>query len=109
MDAGARHSTFGLDTQKKTVGATERNEHARSSYREQVAQHRADAYVIMDECGTNINLTSIYARAPKGKRAIGSVPRNTDKNTTLIASMTTQGMGPAMLLEGATDSAAFEG
>ncbi len=108
MDAGACHPTFGLDTQKKTVGATERNEHARSAYREQIAQHRADAYVIVDECGSNINLTPIYARAPKGERAIGSVPRNIDKNTTLISSMTTQGMGPAMLLEGATDSAAFE-
>jgi transposase len=50
----------------------------------------------------------MYARAPRGKRAMGSVPRNTKKNTTLIASMTTDGMGPAMLLEGATDTAAFE-
>ena len=63
---------------------------------------------MVDECGSNINLTPRYARAPKGKRAIGSVPRNTNKNTTLIASMTTAGMGPAMLLEGATDTAAFE-
>ncbi len=108
MDVGVRHPTFGLDTQKKTLAATERNQHARSAYRKQVAQHRADAYIIVDECGTNINFTSIYARAPKGERAIGSVPRNTDKNTTLIASMTTQGMGPAMLVAGATDSATFE-
>ena len=56
----------------------------------------------------HINLTPRYARAPKGERAYGSAPRNTKKNTTLIASMTTAGMGAAMLLEGATDSAAFE-
>ena len=56
----------------------------------------------------HINLTPRYARAPKGERAFGSVPRNTNKNTTLIAAMTTAGMGPAMLLEGATDTAAFE-
>ncbi len=64
--------------------------------------------MVVDECGSNINLTPRYARAPKGERAVGSVPRNTTKNTTLIASMTTAGMGPAMLLEGATDTSAFE-
>jgi transposase len=64
--------------------------------------------VIVDECGSNSNLTPRYARAPKGKRAYGSTPRNTEKNTTLIASMTTAGMGPAMLLDGSTDTAAFE-
>lgn len=64
--------------------------------------------MVVDECGSNINLTPRYARAPNGERAYGSVPRNTAKNTTLIASMTTAGMGPAMLLQGATDTAAFE-
>jgi transposase len=63
--------------------------------------------VIVDECGSNINLTPIYARAPRGERAYGRVPRNTEKNTTLIASMTTAGLGPAMTLEGATDTPAF--
>jgi transposase len=63
--------------------------------------------VIVDECGSNINLTPRYARAPRGERAIGAIPRNTEQNTTLIASMTTAGMGPAMLLGGATDTAAF--
>lgn len=108
MDGGAGHSPLGLDAEKKTLGATERDEQARVAYRDQVAQHRADAYVIIDECGSNINLTPIYARAPKGERALGSVPRNTEKNTTLIASLTTHGIGPAMLLDGGTDTAAFD-
>jgi transposase len=63
--------------------------------------------VIVDESGTNLNLTPLYARAPRGERAYGQVPRNTPKNTTLIASLTLAGMGPAMTLEGATDTAAF--
>ncbi len=90
------------------MGATERAEQPRQAYRNRVAGRAADDFVVVDECGSNINLTPRYARAPKGERAIGKVPRNTNKNTTLIASMTTTGMGPAMLLEGATDSAAFE-
>lgn len=68
----------------------------------------ADEFVIVDETGSNLNLTPRYARAPRGMRAVGSVPRNTPPNTTLIAAMSTAGMGAAMVLEGATDAAAFE-
>ena len=90
------------------MGATERDEHARAAYRTRVAARAADDFVVVDECGSNVNLTPVYARAPKGERVYDSVPRNTEKNTTLIAALTTGGMGPAMLLEGATDTAAFE-
>ena len=62
----------------------------------------------MDECGTNIALASLYARAPKGERAFGKAPRNWGKNVTLIASLSAQGMGATMSFEGATDGAAFE-
>jgi transposase len=63
---------------------------------------------VLDECGSNLNLTPRYARAPRGQRAIGYVPRNTPPNTTLIASLTLAGLGPAMILPGATDRVAFE-
>ncbi len=53
-------------------------------------------------------MTRLYARAPKGKRAYGKVPRNRGKNTTLLASMTTEGMGPCLAVEGATTKAVFE-
>jgi transposase len=64
--------------------------------------------VIVDECGSNLNLTPLYARAPRQERAYGHIPRNTPPNTTLIASLTLQGMGPALVLSGATDGSAFE-
>jgi len=63
--------------------------------------------VVIDECGSNLDLTPRYARAPRGTRAIDTTPRNTPVNTTLIAAMTTAGMGPAMLVDGATDTAVF--
>jgi transposase len=54
-------------------------------------------------------MTRLYARAPKGERAYGSVPRNRGKNTVLIASMTLEGaMGEAMALEGSTKAFVFE-
>jgi hypothetical protein len=64
--------------------------------------------VFVDECSTNVALTRLYARAPKGERAFGKAPRNWGKNVTLIASLSTQGVGAAMSVEGSTDGAAFE-
>ena len=108
MDGGASHPPAGLDTQKKTLGATERDEEQRRQFRERVAAEPRDRFVVVDECGSTINLTRLYGRAPRGERAHGRVPRNTAKNTTLIAALSTTGIGPALLLEGATDTAAFE-
>ena len=54
-------------------------------------------------------MTRLRARAPRGERAYGKVPRTRGKNTTLIASITLEGgMGEAMTVEGATDALAFE-
>ena len=64
--------------------------------------------VFVDECSTNIALTRLYARAPKGERAYGKAPRNWGKNVTLICSLGVEGIGAAMNVEGATDGAAFE-
>jgi transposase len=65
--------------------------------------------VFVDESGFNTSMTRLYARAPRGKRAYGKVPRNRGKNTTLIAAITLEGaMGTSMTVEGATDSEAFE-
>ena len=62
----------------------------------------------MDECGTNIGLAPLRARAPKGERAFGKAPRNRGKNTTLLASMGSGGMGPCIAVEGGTTKATFE-
>jgi len=64
--------------------------------------------VFVDECGTHTSMTRLRARAPKGERAYGSVPRNRGKNTTLIASMTAEGMGPCLAVVGSTTKAVFE-
>ncbi len=65
--------------------------------------------VFVDESGFNTSMTRLRARAPKGKRAYGKVPRNRGKNQTLIAAITLEGaMGQSMTIEGATDALAFE-
>lgn len=97
-----------LDAKKKTLGASERNEETRAAWQEHLKQLDARKLVVIDECGSNIALTPLYARAPKGARAYGSVPRNRGKNTTLIASLGWSGMGESMIIEGSTNAAAFE-
>ena len=97
-----------LDAKKKTLGASERNEETRAAWREHLKQLDARKLVVIDECGSNIGLTPLYARAPKGARAYGSVPRNRGKNTTLIAALGWSGMGESMIIEGSTNAAAFE-
>lgn len=97
-----------MDPEKKSLGAAERDEQQRDAFRRRVAVRDAAEFVIVDESGTNLNRTPRYACAPRGERAYGSVPRNTPPNATLIASLTSAGMGPAMLLSGAADTAAFE-
>ena len=64
--------------------------------------------VFVDECGTQTSMTRLRARAPRGERAYGRVPRNRGKNTTLLASMTHEGMGPSMAVVGSTKKAVFE-
>jgi transposase len=98
----------GLDAKKKSLGATERNEEERAAWRENASKLPTEALVFLDECGSNIALTPVYARAPKGERARGSVPRNRGKNTTLIAALSLEGMGAAMILEGSANATAFE-
>lgn len=108
MDPRPGHPAAGLDTKKKSLGASERDEAQRAAYREQISATAAARFVVLDESGSNLNLTRLYARAPRGQRAYGTIPRNTPRNTTVIAALTTAGMGPTMLLEGAMDTAAFE-
>ena len=64
--------------------------------------------VFVDECGTHTSLAPIYGYAPKGERLSLSVPRGRGKNTTLLSSMSLEGMGPSIAVESATTSAVFE-
>ena len=68
----------------------------------------ARSVVFVDEMGTNISLSPLYGWSRKGERANCSVPRNRGKNTTLLASMSVEGMGPSLAVEGATNSEVYK-
>jgi transposase len=96
-----------VDLQKKTLGATERNEEKRSAFRERLEGVDPERLVFVDESSTNIAMVPRYARAPKGERAFGKAPRNWGKNVTLISSITLSGMGPSMSIQGSSDTESF--
>ncbi len=98
-----------MAAQKKTLIAQERDEEERAAWRTEAGGIGPERFVWVDECGTHTSMTRTRARAPRGERAYGKVPRNRGKNTTLIASMRLSGMGEAaMAFEGATDKEVFE-
>jgi hypothetical protein len=97
-----------LDLQKKSVVATERDERARGSFRERLLRGvEPERLRLVDESSTNVALIPRYGRAPKGERARGSAPRNWGKNVTLICSISLEGMGPSMSIEGPSDTDSF--
>src|SRR5260370_1042222 len=86
----------------------DKDEKPRPARREQARQLASQDLVFVDETGSQIAMTPLYAYAPRGQRAKGSVPRNYGINTSLMASLSRQGMGEAFILEGAADAIAFE-
>jgi transposase len=53
-------------------------------------------------------MTRDYARAPRGARALGAVPRNAGTVTTMIGALDVNGVRAMMTIEGATDGEVFE-
>ena len=98
-----------MAAQKKSPIAQERDEEGRGLWRWLASRFDARRLVFVDESGFTISMMRLRARAPKGQRAYGRVPRNRGKNQTLIASIPpSRVMGECMCVEGATDKAVFE-
>jgi len=64
--------------------------------------------VFLDETSTPTTLTLQRARAPRGQRAIGRVPRGRREAISWLATLTTHGMGESLLVRGAVDRSVFE-
>ena len=80
-----------MELQKKTLGATERDEEARVAFKERLRGVDTSRLVLVDESSTNVALTPRYGRAPREERTRGKAPRNWGKNVTLISSITLEG------------------
>jgi transposase len=96
-----------LDLQKKTLAATERDEQKRGIFRQRFRGVDPERLLFVEESSTNIAMVPRYGRAPKGERAHGKAPRNWGKNVTLISSITPEGMGASVSIEGSSDTESF--
>lgn len=89
------------------MGASERNPVERLLFADLAATLPAQRVIVVDETSTHLDMHPVYARAPKGQRAFASAKRNYGRNISLIASLSLQGTGPAMAIEGAVNTAIF--
>jgi transposase len=96
-----------LAAQKKSLIAAERDEAARVAWRDEAAGLNPADLIFVDETSTHTAMTRPRARAPRGARAVGRVPRNHGPNVTLLAALTPAGIGPTLAITGAVDGAAF--
>lgn len=62
----------------------------------------------LDETGVSTKLVPTFARAPRGTRAVGSVPQARHHRSTLLATLTTSGMGACVVFKGALDQVVFD-
>jgi transposase len=98
-----------MEPKKRSLGADERDEFLRAAWKMLVAgQIDARRLVFVDEMSTNVSLAPLYAWSRRGARAFGSAPRNWGKNVTLLSSITTEGLGPCLAVEGSTTREVFE-
>ena len=92
------------------MGASERDEFLRAAWRALVCG-RLDGrrFVFVDECSANTSLSPIYGWSRRGSRVRFEVPRNRGANVvTLLSSMSLEGMGPSLAVEGPTTREVFE-
>jgi hypothetical protein len=100
-----------LTRKKKALTATEqetpRTRGGRRKFIEFAKPLDPPRLVFLDEAGSHIAMTRDYARAPRGERAHGSVPRNAGTVTTMIGALDPKGVRAMMTIEGATDAEVF--
>jgi transposase len=87
--------------------AAERNNYKRAWFWRRVALLDARRFKFIDEAGSNLALTRLFGRAPKGERVTESVPRNYGRQTSIISAIGLSGPTATFTVEGAVDTAIF--
>ncbi len=77
-------------------------------WRSVVGRLDSRSLVFADEMGTHTSLAPLYGYSLRGQRTFFKIPRNRGMNTTLLSSMSLEGMGPSMAIEGSTTKEVFE-
>jgi transposase len=100
-------ATLGAVKEKKTLAASEQDPEASAAWRQAVTMLDPKKLVFIDEAGSHTAMTRTHARAPKGQRAYGSVPRNRGGNLTLLAALSNTRIQAEWVIEGSVDGDVF--
>jgi hypothetical protein len=93
---------------KKSLAASERDEAARAAWREEVSHLNARQLIFVDESGTHVALTPLYAWAPKVQRArVPGAAQPWENYHQAFCPLASQGSRRASPIEGGTDARAF--
>jgi transposase len=66
-----------------------------------------DRLIFLDESGIDTRLTRTYARAPRGERAMGSVPAGQRRRLTILGALARDGLVATMTIAAATSIQVF--
>jgi transposase len=102
----------GPGPQEKTLRAAEQEREdvaeARAAWRAELAGVDPHRLVFVDESGIDTRMTRAYARAARGRRALGKVPWGRWQRLTIVGALALDGgVVAAMSIAGATSTAVF--
>ncbi len=107
-DDGPLGAQAGDHAQKKTLIAREQDAVARAVWRAEVAELDHRQLVFLDETHTPTTLTPGWGRSPRGQRVVGRVSRGRWQTVTLLATLTPDGLGPGLQVDGPVDRPIFD-
>jgi transposase len=88
---------------KKSLLASERDEKARKKFRTLTKSLAREAFVFVDELGSNLGLPRLYGRAAPGQRVRDQVPGDHGGTVSTIGARSRDGMRPGLSVPGAID------
>ncbi len=95
----------------KTLRAAEQDREdvaqARAAWRAELAGIDPRRLVFLDESGIDTRLTRTHGRAPRGRRAVGKVPRGSWERLTVVGALALDGVVASMSVAAATGTAVF--
>lgn len=63
--------------------------------------------VFVDESGVNVGMARLFARAIRGERAVGKMPRSKGENVSIIGALSLNGLIATMSVKGSVDTDVF--
>lgn len=102
----------GFTVKKKTLHPTEKEsdrvQKERMEFWREIEGVQAENLVVLDEMGSNIALTRLYARSQRGQRARGNKPSQRGKNVSTVGGISLKGVVSSFSILGAFDGITFE-